>query len=295
MTQPISKQKETLFASFKPDRRFLTVCLLEILLIASIFLAVSAWSWRMTSIGQNIEQLKSQLESLGGFGSAYSLQVRDNTAVEIFNKVIFSTILFSVFAIAAWTFMKSKVYNSVNGISFSLRNYWRFLVFSIAWNSVAFFIFMFAQYFVYVWLGDSFEFSWLSRISVFVLLLVIATTLFWFTIAMFTPLVKECRIMAGIRGLWTGVKSFGRFVVPLLVSLIVMAAINLVMLIILFFGKGWFFVVTSTLLLVAYITWMRFYFTSVLFPAAAVASVHKEKKMPAQIKRHKNIEGGKTG
>jgi len=249
----------------KLDRRFIYITLLEIALIIITLVVLYAWNNRVMSIGNDIDQLKSQLSPFGGnVTNLYSAQLRDDTAVTIFTRVILSSAVAILFIIFVWTILKNKIYNMLTATKFSWRTYWRFVVVTIIWGAISVALFMIAQFLVYLWLSGSFETSFWTRALVLALLSIVGFTLYWLTINLFSQLAKHGKIWMAIKSAFhTGITGFVRFLFPLTAALVSMILLNIIFLAILALSEQ-LIMIFGTLLAILYFTWMRFYYYKII-------------------------------
>jgi hypothetical protein len=276
---PFQRQVQILKDSFmKIDKKFFYVVLLELLLLSLIFAGSLVWNRKIVSISQDIEELQNQLNAIGGLSSVYGVQMRDDTAVEIFTRVIFSSVIFALFALIAWTLIKNRIYNIATKTKFSKSTYWRFLVMTIVWGIVSFLLFGVVQYFTYMAFGRYMDTSFASRVAAVFILSFVFLILFWFTLNLFTRLVTKGKMIVSIKSLFRpGLTGFADFLVPLACALVAFAVVNLLMYLFMMLKMNTLFVILSTILLMMYLTWLRFYYTRVITELAAEKKPQKSK------------------
>ena len=161
---------------------------------------------------------------------------------------------------------------------------------SILWVIIAFMLFSSLQYFIYIAWGDTFDISFWSRVWVLLSMTALFMVLYWFGINLFTFLVKRQTILGAVKGLYTtGIKKIHRFIVPLIFSLVMMVILNVAMFFLVILKWQVVFLVGAGLLLLAYLTLLRFYFTDVIYDT--VPRKHAAEKTKA--KRINKTSGSK--
>ncbi|MFC1741001.1 hypothetical protein ACFL3V_00505 [Nanoarchaeota archaeon] len=243
------------------DRRLLYVVLLEFLLIALLVIGGFTWNRSIMSLDDDISGLRTQMESFGDYASSFGTPISDQVMAKVLGTFFFSTVLLILFIIAVWTFIKNRIYDTLLKTGFAWGVYWRFVVMSILWGIVSFIIFMVLQFITFLTFGRNMDVSAVSGVLSIVILAVVFFALFWFSINIFTHLVRRKTLRGAVKGLYqTGIRGFGRFLIPLLFSIIILVIINLIQFIFLLAGNMVVFTIISTILLVGYFSWLRFYY-----------------------------------
>lgn len=245
--------------SFSSDR-YPYILLLEVALIVVLVTGGYVMRAGVQDSMQGIETLKNQLEAIGGMTSSYAMQLRDETTTDVFGKIFVYSIIFAIFAIAAWSFFKYLIYNRMLGLKFSKQIFWRFAVMTILWGFVSFMLFILVQNLAFTALQNNLETSYVARLLAFASFTVTFLVLYWLTINLFSHLVKSGTLKGAVVGLWQN--GMMEFAWPeMIVAIVMFIVLNIVMLLYMMIGPYQGFLWVFSILLLFYMTWVRVYFT----------------------------------
>lgn len=264
------------------DRRFLHVFLLELLILALVSAGVMSWSAAADTVADDVQAFRENLEQLGGLGALYQDQTTDEMAKEVMQKLFIYTALLIIFIIGIWTLIKNRIYNLILKKSWSWQTYWRFALVTVVWAIITFIVFMMIQNAVFLTLEANMR-GVLAQVILLTVIVIEYLVLFWLTLWLFTPLVNEGSMKAGIKGLWEGIKKFDKFLLPMVIAMAVLVALNLVMYLLARMMPV-IFMTAFTLVLIAYLTWVRLYYLDVMENLPA----RKAFKKKNDIREHKS-------
>jgi hypothetical protein len=256
------------------------------LLIALIAVGMLIWQKAFYSMMTDLTGVTDQIKSLGDSTSMYGVQLRDEAASEVTVKFFLNSMALIIYLLLVVSLLNNAIYNKINRIKSSARTWWRFLVVGTLWTAAATVIFFFWQRFLLMLTFNSFTESFFIRILDVIGLLIGFLILFYFTINYFTHLVTTGRIWHSFRLFArTAIRRFHKFLVPLLISIIVIAAANVVAYPFFFLKKMVFTIVTTVLMMLCFV-WIRFYYTTIMQDAAKDAahnSAGKAAKLAARL------------
>ncbi|MBN1544085.1 hypothetical protein JW898_01330 [Candidatus Woesearchaeota archaeon] len=249
--------------SASADRRLLYVALLEVLLVALVF---SGYYMLGLSLDRLSPQIAGITESLSaGIPSAdlFLLQGSQEQMVLFYRAVMANVAVFAVFALLSFFSVKFLIYCVVSRVRPSLALWWRFLVAGVVWSFIFVAVVLAVQYLLGMMLFKVAVTNLLSQLFVVMVTAFVLLSLFYLTVAIFTPLTLLCSIKGAVRSFCgEGLRRLFRALPAVLFGLLMFALLNLVMLVLVGLPAA-VFVVFTTLLLLAYFVWLRFYNTAV--------------------------------
>jgi|GEM_PF-3019967 len=297
-----------LLGSFRLDRRFLYVLLLEVAFIAALFAGHLVLKYNINQLGPEIGEISRTLEGLPKASTPFFLEYVQGDLTSVYRTMIAYLLVFAAYALLVWTAFKSMIYVVVNKVRFSLGLYWRFFVVNMVWAAVFIFLIYALQMVMFYLLVRSIESSLFSQVFFLVVMSFSLLLLFYLTVSLFTHLTVSCSIKAAVKGFFSvGVRRIRYVLLPVLFQFIVLVLINLLLFILIKMPNRYFMILTS-LILLSYFVWLRFYNTAVWYrirgggahpavhPAAhpsAHAAAHAAAVAGAVVKRKR--ASGKAG
>ncbi len=257
----IRQEFDVFLSSFRPDRRFLVVFLLEVALVAAILTEYYIFATSINSLAPELNSFSSKIQGMDEYSDLFMIQSAHSDISEVYSKIILYAVLFSVAALFTWNAIKMLIYSFVNKVRLSWALCWRFFMLTLIWAVFAFVAIFLFQLVTYLIFKDSMQTSALSQYVLIILFALLCIILFYMTIAMFTGLVRTVLLKSIWKTSLKLIRSFRYAVVPLCLELLLFLIINLV---------TWIFlrnhtkslIVVTTLLLFAFFAWLRIYDTA---------------------------------
>jgi hypothetical protein len=250
-------------SSFKLGVRFLYVFLIEIGFLAALFVAYEVLSARLNSLSGQLAEVTRSLQTGIPSYDALLLDGAYGGVHALYKVILVNFAVFAAFAIVLWIVSRMLIYVVVNRSAISQALFWRFFVTGIVWFIVAGVVSFLYQMVVFNLFRDTLALSVWKQIAVLMLLCVSFILLFYLTISLLTPLVMSCSIRQALRDfVAVGLKKIRYALLPLLFELVAFVIFNIVLFVVILFPNR-VFIILTTLLLLFYFVWLRFYNTAV--------------------------------
>jgi hypothetical protein len=275
-----------LLDSFLPDRRFLFIALLEIILIVLLLSGYYVFSLKLAQFAPEALKVK---QSLGNNIYAADLTTLENvqsSITTIYRVVLTYSLLLGVFTLFCITFCKSLIYCTVNRVRLSRKLFWKFLLTTILWGIIFALLFLLVQFILARIFVDSFMTNMASQFLVMSVSALTLLILFYLTVCLLSSLVINSSIKKAFAELFKiSLKKFRRFLLPLFFELIIFIALNLILFVLVLFSKRVFVILTAILLLY-YFVWVRLYNVSVFTRLRQLPQ--KPGLQAVKMQKHKN-------
>ncbi|MBW2997112.1 hypothetical protein KY349_02090 [Candidatus Woesearchaeota archaeon] len=282
---------ETFKQSFKVDRRFWFILLWEVLLIIAVVLGFMLFSLLMS-------RLEPLLMSAMSAASSFTLEQAmfaptDAQLQSLQTKMIWYTVTLFIYLLLIWPLFKSLTYLTLLKKRLTAKFYGKFLAASILWTVFIGIILYIIQLIFYKTLFNALPYSAAARATVLIGLIVLFVLTVYFTLMFFIMFTRVERLWLGIKQfLNLPVKKIRHFLVPMLYALLVFLALNILMKV--FQTVPALGTLLSTVVVIAYIAWLKIYYNDCIENAIQRLAPKKPKKAKKPKKTTKKPKKQKT-
>jgi len=278
-----SAQLRHLWASFVLDRRFAYVFLLEIALILTIIGGYAVLSIPLNNLSDDLSAVSSAITSMSS-SDFFAMQQLKGDISSFYAKIVTYLLIYVIFGILVVASFKSLIYTIVNRTKMSKSFFWRFTVTTVVWSLLSFLVIYLTQSILFRLFFGSIEKSIPQQILVILILSVLTFVLFYLSVVLFTEITLSCNIRSGLRSLLAALKGFKLFMLPLLFSMLVFAAVNFVVYFVMKLPKN-ISTILATACFIMFLVWLRFYYTSLCYKISSPE--HTAKKTEKNKVHHK--------
>ena len=251
--------------SASAHRRFLYVLLLEVLLVVLLFSGYYVLGLSLDRLSPQIAGITESLSAGIPSADLFLLQGSQEQLVSFYRAVVVNVAVFALFALLVLFSIKSLIYCVVNRARPSLALWWRFLVAGLVWSLIFVILVLAVQYLLGLMLFKVAASNVLSQLFVVLVTAFVLLLLFYLTVALLTPLTLLGRIKGAVNSFHdVGLRRLCRALPAVVFGLLVFMLLNIVMFVLVKLPPA-VFVVITTLILLLYFVWLRFYNTEVWY------------------------------
>lgn len=269
----IKKEWDFLKVSFRLDRRFWYVLLLELALIFLIFLGYYVLSFNLNEMAGELAGVTQSLSSQSQLTDVLLLEGLKSDLQSFYTTVVAYIALFVVFAMLVWTAVKSFIYVVVNRTRCSMALYWRFILACIVWSAVFITLMLLVQYLLGLLMWKVSVTNMAGQFFIVLVNTFFVLLLFYLTVVLFTELTLSVDMRGASVMFWRkGLKTVRHALLPVVFQLLMFIVINILMYFLVRLPSQLFVILTAFILL-SYFVWLRFYNTQVWYGLKGDADV----------------------
>jgi hypothetical protein len=263
--------------TLKPDKKFGMIYLWEALLILVILASIFIYAWQMNKLSPLIDKATAPLMSGNILQNAIIGPDAESAMQELKNKTIIFTAILAVFIILAWPFFKALSYDELCHKKLTGKQYLKFIIAELCWTALLVIIIYLLQLLMYKTLYESLPYSLLSRIVLFMAIIVAFIFISYLTITFFINMTRHDKVKEGLKAYYnTNIKGIRHFLKPLLYTFLVFIAVNIIIRIIELLPQIVSLVLISILAL-GYIVWLKIYYNICIEQKPVHEAKHKKK------------------
>lgn len=264
--------------SFRLDRRFWFIMLWEVVLIIAAIAGLFVFSAKMSAIEPAMMQVASQMQEPFTMQNALAMQESEQLIHEVQTKVFTYTAAILAYLLLVVSLFKSVVYSILVKRKFTAGFFGRFLLANIVWTLILLLVFGLLNALFMKTLFYSLGTSVGARIALLLCILACILIFSYFTIMFFLAFARTGRVWKSLGIMFrNNILGIGRFLRPLVLVLGALIALNVVLRItdVLPDYVGLF---VDSVLLLAFFTWLKFYYDGCLERALGKGKASKSRK-----------------